>query len=233
MNTNKDSEFFIFSDFLLKPLQSLENSYLVCYCSSYMRRSRKNIKKKKIEITVRINNQIRADELRVIGDDGENYGLLSFKEALAKAKELGQDLIEISPNATPPVAKIMDFGKYQYGENKKKKAAKAKMKNVEVKSIQVKVGTGENDLNLKAGKASKWLREGHRIKVELFLPGRTKYMEKDFLETRLERILKLITEDFNFAQEVKKVPKGINVIIERTKGKKSPEAPQKEAALQE
>lgn len=190
-----------------------------------MRRSRKHVKKKVVEVTARINEQIRADELRVIGDDGVNFGLLSRKDALAEARKQELDLIEISPNANPPVAKIMDYGKYQYSENKKKKASKAKAKNVEVKSVQVKVGTGENDLNLKAAKASKWLKEGHRIKVELFLPGRTKYMEKGFLETRLDRILKLITEDFTFAQEVKKVPKGINVIIERAKGKKAGDAP--------
>lgn len=183
-----------------------------------MRRSRKKKPSQKFVARVNINERIRAEELRVIGEEGENFGLMTTKDALSKAQEMELDLIEISPKAKPPVAKIMDFGKYQYGEKKKAKAAKAKVKNVEVKSIQVKVGTGDGDLNLKANKASKWLKEGHRIKVELFLPGRTKYMEKDFLEERLQRILKLITEDFSFAQEVKKVPKGINVIIER-KGK--------------
>ena len=191
-----------------------------------MRRSRKHVKRKPVSVTARINRQIRAKELRVIGDEGENFGLISFADAMKEAEEKGLDLIEISPNAKPPVAKIMDYGKYQYSENKKKRASKAKAKNVEVKSVQVKVGTGENDLGLKASKASKWLQEGHRIKVELFLPGRTKYMEKGFLETRLDRILKLITEDFTFAQEVKKVPKGINVIIERAKGGKVGDAPQ-------
>ena len=180
-----------------------------------MRRGRKKKPNRKFVARVRTNEYIRAEELRVIGEEGENFGLLPTKEALAKAQELGLDLIEISPNAKPPVAKIMDFGKYQYSEKKKAKASKAKVKNVEVKSVQVKVGTGEGDLNLKASKASKWLKEGHRIKVELFLPGRTKYMEKGFLEERLQRILKLITEEFTFAQEMKKVPKGINVIIEK------------------
>lgn len=180
-----------------------------------MRRSKKKQPAKKFESKARINEYIRAEELRVIGEEGENFGLLTTKEALSKAKELGLDLIEISPNATPPVAKIMDFGKYQYAEKKKAKVAKSKVKNVEVKSIQVKVGTGDGDLNMKANKASKWLKEGHRIKVELFLPGRTKYMEKDFLEERLKRILKLIIVDFTFAQEIKKVPKGISVIIEK------------------
>lgn len=180
-----------------------------------MRRSRRKKPSQKFASRAVINERIRAVELRVIGEEGENYGLLPTKEALEKAKEMGLDLIEISPNAKPPVAKIMDFGKFQYGEKKKSKAAKAKVKNVEVKSIQVKVGTGDGDLSLKANKASKWLKEGHRIKVELFLPGRTKYMEKDFLEERLQRVLKLITEDFTFAQEIKKVPKGIHVIIEK------------------
>jgi len=180
-----------------------------------LRRSRKKQPQKKFEARAKINQYIRAEELRVIGEEGENFGLLPTKEAIKKAEDLGLDLIEISPNAKPPVAKIMDFGKYQYAEKKKANAAKAKIKNVEVKSIQVKVGTGDGDLNLKANKASKWLKEGHRIKVELFLPGRTKYMEKDFLEERLQRVLKLITEDFIFAQEVKKVPKGIHVIIEK------------------
>jgi translation initiation factor IF-3 len=180
-----------------------------------LRRSRKKQPQKKFESRVKINQYIRAEELRVIDEEGETFGVLSTKDALEKAKGMDLDLIEISPNAKPPVAKIMDFGKFQYGEKKKAKAAKAKVKNVEVKSIQVKVGTGDGDLNLKANKASKWLNEGHRIKVELFLPGRTKYMERDFLEERLQRVLKLITVDFTFAQEIKKVPKGIHVIIEK------------------
>jgi len=180
-----------------------------------LRRSRKKQPQKKFESRVKINQYIRAEELRVIDEEGETFGVLSTKDALEKAREMDLDLIEISPNAKPPVAKIMDFGKFQYGEKKKAKAAKAKVKNVEVKSIQVKVGTGDGDLNLKANKASKWLNEGHRIKVELFLPGRTKYMERDFLEERLQRVLKLITVDFTFAQEIKKVPKGIHVIIEK------------------
>ena len=122
----------------------------------------------------RINNQIRANELRVINLDGENLGVLSFKDALAKAMEQGMDLIEISPQAVPPIAKIMDFGKYQYEQNKKQKKAKSGAHKTETKSVQIKIGTGDNDLSLKARKASEWLKEGHRIKVELFLSGRSK-----------------------------------------------------------
>lgn len=166
-------------------------------------------------ISVRINHQIRAAELRVIGPEGENYGVLTLQEALKKAEELNLDLIEISPKATPPVAKITDYGKFQYDENKKQKQAKAHAKNVEVKSLQVKIGTGDHDLALKAKKASEWLAEGHRIRLDLFLTGRTKYLDVDFLKDRMERLLKLITTDFNIADPAKKSPKGLSITIEK------------------
>jgi translation initiation factor IF-3 len=130
----------------------------------------------------RINNQIRASELRVLSSTGENIGVLPFKDALAMAQEEGLDLIEISPNAVPPIAKIMDFGKYQYEQSKKQKKAKQGAKASETKSIQIKIATGDNDLALKARKASEWLKEGHRIKVELLLSGRAKYMNDNFLK---------------------------------------------------
>ena len=144
----------------------------------------------------RINNQIRASELRIIDDQNQNIGVLSIKEALELAQNRGLDLIEISPNANPPVAKIMDFGKYQYETAKKLKKAKAGAKPTETKSVQIKIGTGDHDLELKAKTASKWLKEGHRIKIELFLAGRAKYMDEKFLRERLDRILHLITEDY-------------------------------------
>jgi translation initiation factor IF-3 len=164
---------------------------------------------------VKINNQIQAPELRVLGDEGENFGVMSFKDAIDKAREMGLDLIEISPSAVPPVAKIMDYGKFQYAENKKLKVAKTKIKTVEVKNIQVKVGTGDHDLELKAKKASEWLSEGHRIKIDLFLPGRSKYMELNFLKDRMERVLKLITVEYKIADPAKKSPKGLSIIIEK------------------
>ncbi|MEK9184965.1 MAG: translation initiation factor IF-3 [Patescibacteria group bacterium] len=163
----------------------------------------------------RINQQIRATELRVITEEGTSLGVLSFQDAFAKAKELGLDLIEISPNAVPPVAKIMDYGKFQYDEKKKAKVAKAKIHTVEVKNVQVKIGTGEHDLELKAKKASEWLAEGHRVKIDLFLPGRSKYMDINFLKERMARILKLITQEFKVAEEPKKSLKGLSAIIER------------------
>ncbi len=164
-----------------------------------------------------INEYIRAKELRVIGPEGENFGVIKTSEALSKAKELELDLIEVSPQANPPVAKIMDYGKYLYEQSKKLKAQKAKAHNVEVKSVQVKVATSENDLNIKAKRASSWLAEGHRIKLELFLPGRTKYLNEDFLKDRLGRILKLLTVDYKVAEEAKKSPKGLTMIIEKAR----------------
>lgn len=145
---------------------------------------------------------------------GENLGVLTLSEALKKAEEFSLDLIEISPTAIPPVAKIADFGRYQYEENKKGKLAK-KSHSVEIKTVQVKLGTGENDLALKAKKTSEWLGEGNRVKVDLFLPGRAKYLDHNFLNTRLERMLKLVSVDYKIATPATKSPKGLTVIIER------------------
>jgi translation initiation factor IF-3 len=155
-------------------------------------------------------------ELRVIGEDGQNLGLMPTSQALTMAQEAGVDLIEISPNATPPIAKLMDYGKFQYTENKKQKAAKAKSKTTETKNVQVKIGTGDHDLDLKAKKASEWLKEGHRVKIELFLTGRSKFMEFNFLKERMERILHLVTEEYRIADPPKKGPKGLTVVIERS-----------------
>ncbi len=165
----------------------------------------------------RINNQIRASEVRLIGPEGENLGVVSIKEALEKAEEHNLDLIEISPNAVPPIAKIADYGKFQYEANKKLKAQKAKAHTVEVKSLQIKIGTGDHDLELKAKKASEWLREGNKIKIELFLVGRSKFLNIDFLKERLERILRIISIPYKIAEEAKKGPKGLTIVIEKEK----------------
>ena len=165
----------------------------------------------------RLNNQIRAKELRVLDSENKSIGVLSLKEALEMANNLGLDLIEISPMGNPPVAKIADFGKYQYEQAKKLKKAKAGAKTTETKSIQVKIGTGDHDLELKAKTASKWLKEGHRIKVELFLSGRAKYMDEKFLRERLDRVLHFITENYKISDPYKRGPKGIIITIEKDK----------------
>lgn len=166
----------------------------------------------------RINHAIRATELRVVGAKGENLGVLSLEDALKEAEKANLDLIEISPKAKPPVAKIMDFGKYRYDTGRKAREVKAKSHVTETKNVQVKIGTGEHDQQLKAKRIAEWLAEGHRIKVDLFLWGRYKYMEPDFLKERLERFLKIIPAEYKIADEMKKSPKGFSTTLERVVG---------------
>lgn len=164
---------------------------------------------------VRINDAIRSPELRVITASGENFGVLSRDEALAKAREMELDLIEISPAAKPPVAKIMEYGKYLYEQKKKQREHKAKSHATETKAIQIKIGTSDHSLGIKAKQASEWLTEGHRVKFELYLQGRAKYMEKGFLEERMKRFLKLLTVEHKVAEEPRRGPKGLTMIIEK------------------
>ncbi len=125
------------------------------------------------------------------------------------------DLIEISPKAKPPVAKITDYGEWRYETKRKASAAKAKAHVTETKSAQVKIGTGDHDMQLKAKRIADWLQEGHRVKVDLFLWGRYKYMEPEFLKERLDRFLKIIPADYKIADPIKKSPKGFTATIER------------------
>ncbi|MFA5831073.1 MAG: translation initiation factor IF-3 [Candidatus Paceibacterota bacterium] len=164
----------------------------------------------------RINTQIRAPQLRVIGTDGTLLGVISRDEALARAEQAGLDLVEISPNAVPPVAKILDYGKFVYEKNKKEKAAKTNAHATELKSLQVTIGTGEHDLELKAKNTSTWLKEGHRVKINLFLKGRAKYLNESFLKERLDRLLHFVTEEYKVIDGPKKGPKGLTLIIERS-----------------
>ena len=162
-----------------------------------------------------INQEIRVGELRVIGAQGENLGILSLPEAIKAAQAAGLDLIEISPAAVPPVAKIADYGKFEYERSKKEKAVRAKAKVSETKEVQIKVGTGDNDMMLKAKKAAEWLAEGHRVRAELFLKGRYKGMDEAFLKERLEKFLTRIPYGYRIADPVAKSPKGFAGIIER------------------
>ncbi|MDP1707043.1 MAG: translation initiation factor IF-3 [bacterium] len=164
---------------------------------------------------LRINNEIRAQELRVIGAQGENLGVLSLADALAAAKTAGMDIIEISPSAVPPVAKIMDYGKFEYERSKKEKIAKSKVKISETKEVQIKVGTGDHDMGLKAKKAAEWLSDGHRVRAELFLKGRYKGMGEDFLKDRLQKFLLRIPYAYKVAEPITRSPKGFAGVIER------------------
>ena len=180
---------------------------------------------------VQMNEGIRAKDVRLIGPNAENFGVMPTRDALAKAREMGFDLIEISPNANPPVAKITDYGKFKYEQKKKEKEVKAKAHVTETKVTQVKIGTSERDMHIKASKAAIWLREGHRVKVDLFLWGRYKYMEFSFLKERLERFLAIIPESYKIADEIKKSPKGLSVVIERDPAKAAGSHVKKEKAV--
>ena len=119
-----------------------------------------------------MNERIRAREIRVIGEDGEQFGILSVNEAIALANEKGLELVEISPNATPPVCKIMDYGKFKYEKTKKEKENKKKQKNVVIKELRIKPHIDEHDKDTKISQIEKFIAKEHKVKVSLRLTGR-------------------------------------------------------------
>ena len=119
-----------------------------------------------------INEQIRDKEVRVIGEDGEQLGIMSAKEALKLAEEAGVDLVKIAPTAKPPVCKIVDYGKFKYEQTRKEKEAKKKQKVVEIKEIRLSPNIDTNDLKTKINAAKKFISKGDRVKVTLRFRGR-------------------------------------------------------------
>lgn len=119
-----------------------------------------------------INEQIRDKEVRVIGEDGEQLGIMSPKEAMKLAEEAGVDLVKIAPTAKPPVCKIVDYGKYRYELARKEKEAKKKQKVIEIKEIRLSPNIDTNDLNTKMNAARKFLSKGDKVKVTLRFRGR-------------------------------------------------------------
>ena len=119
-----------------------------------------------------LNEQIRDKEIRLIGEDGEQLGLMSAKDALKMAKEAGLDLVKIAPTAKPPVCKIVDYGKYRYEQARREKEAKKKQKVTEVKEIHLSPNIDVNDLTTKANQARKFVEKGNKVKVALRFRGR-------------------------------------------------------------
>ena len=119
-----------------------------------------------------INEQIRDKEVRVIGEDGEQLGIMPTKEAQKLADDAGLDLVKIAPTAKPPVCKIVDYGKFRYEQARKEKEAKKKQKVIEVKEVRLSPNIEENDLKTKANNARKFLEKGDKVKVTLRFRGR-------------------------------------------------------------
>lgn len=120
----------------------------------------------------RVNDQIRIPNVRLIDETGENVGVVATREALLRAEEVGLDLVEVQPNADPPVCKIMDFGKFKFEQQKRANEAKKKSKQVEIKEVKFRPVTDEGDYQIKLRKMRGFLEEGDKIKVNIRFRGR-------------------------------------------------------------
>ena len=140
-----------------------------------------------------INEQIRDKEIRLIGEDGEQLGIMSTREAMKLAAEAELDLVKIAPTAKPPVCKIIDYGKYKYELTRKEKEAKKKQKTVDVKEVRLSPNIDTNDLNTKVNNAKKFIQKGNKVKVTLRFRGRemahvqnSRHILDDFAESLAE-----------------------------------------------
>ena len=147
------------------------------------------VKEGKAIADLMINEQIRAKEVRVIGTNNEQLGVMSTDEARKIAEDAGLDLVMIAPNAAPPVCRVIDYGKFRYEQSRKEKEARKKQKVIEIKEIRMSPNIDTNDLNTKIAAARKFLTKGDRVKVTLRFRGRemahmnnSRYMLDDFAE---------------------------------------------------
>ncbi len=144
----------------------------------------------------RANGDITAKEVRLIGADGENIGVVSIREAIRLANEAGLDLIEISPNAAPPVCKILDLGKYRYEQQKKKAEARKNQKVVELKEIKLSPNINTHDYEVKLRNAQRFIGEGNKVKFSLRFRGR----EMAYLEQGQEVMRRVVTDSESYAK---------------------------------
>ncbi|WAR47060.1 translation initiation factor IF-3 [Methylomonas rapida] len=150
----------------------------------------------------RLNDEITARRVRLIGAEGEQVGVVSIAEALQTAYDASMDLVEISPNADPPVCKVMDYGKYQFEQNKKLQAAKKKQKQIQIKEIKFRPGTEEGDYQVKLRSLIKFLNEGDKTKITVRFKGR----ELSHRELGMD-LLKRIETDLEEIAAVEQFPK--------------------------
>ena len=142
---------------------------------------------------VYLNDEIRASEVRCVGDDGTAYGVISRDEALDIANKMGLDLVLIAADAKPPVCKIMDYGKFRYQQEKKQKEAKKKQKVIEIKEIKLSAKIAQNDINNKIKHAQEFLSEGKYVKFRVFLKGR-EMSTPELGVNMLEKIWEMVQE---------------------------------------
>lgn len=154
-----------------------------------------------IDTLYRVNYQIKAREVRVIDENGNNVGVMSVNRALALAEDKGLDLVEVGPKANPPVCKIMDYGKYKYQMKKKMKEAKKKQTFIEIKEIKIRPRIEEHDYQVKLKHIRRFLSDGNKAKVMLWMRGR----ELEHID-RGEAILKRIISETQDIGEVEKPP---------------------------
>ncbi len=176
--------------------------------------------------THRINERIRVPQVRVIGPDGKQLGVMRTRDALELAYSMGLDLVEVAPNARPPVAKIMDYGKYRYLEKKRKKEAKKKQGG-EVKEIEFRPNIGQHDLEVKVRRIREFLEDGNKVKIRVFFRGR-EIVHKDRGYEVLNRVLDMI-RDLGDAEAQPKM-EGRNLICIVRPVRKGGKSPQKQEA---
>jgi len=165
---------------------------------------------------LRVNNLIRTPQVQVIGEKGEQLGVMAILDALKLARENDLDLVEVGPNTQPPICKIMDFGKYMYQKEKQEKKSGTKVKEQETKTVRVGFKTGAHDIAFKAKKAMEFLNEGHLVKVELTLRGREKGLA-EMGKQKLRTFLQNITEPFVTQGEPRRSPYGWVIMIQKDK----------------
>ena len=160
----------------------------------------------------RVNEQVRADKLRVIGPDGKQIGLLTKTEALEKSKKEGLDLIEIAPQAVPPVAKIINFGKFRYQEEKKRRQEAKRAKSAELKEIRFTPFIAENDYNIRLERIKEFLSEKNKVKAVVVFKGR-QLGSKQFGYSLLKRMVEELGESIVIDMEPKFIGRHLIMII--------------------
>lgn len=178
---------------------------------------------------MRINEGITASELRVIGPDGNQLGILSRAEALLEAERAGLDLIEISPQATPPVAKIIDWGKYQYQKTKEQQRNRRNTTTVEIKQMRLGLKIGANDLDIKLRKIREFLEAGHRVKIMVFFRGR-EMAHQELGYAMLDKIIEKLQDAATVEQKPIMAGKNLGIVVRSIVNAKAQNAPRNSEA---